>query len=172
MVEIKLRSPEQLLNSLDPAPFRTRDLDDKAASYILGAAEESRSREPLRLVIDLPAAEASTEIALELPAAVQNSFAYRAECTRRDLRDLFRVGRISLTVGLLVLAACIVSVQIIESSSGGTTLARTLEQGLFIVGWVAIWRPIEIFLYDWWPVRHRIKLLDRLAKTKVEIRAS
>lgn len=172
MIEIRLRSPEQLLNSLDPAPFKTRDLDDKAASYILGAAEEMQSHEPLRLLIDLPAAEASREIALELPAAVQNSFAYRAECSRRNLRDLFRVGRISLAVGLMVLAACIISVQLIETSYGGTTLARTLEQGLFIVGWVAIWRPIEIFLYDWWPVRHQIRLLQRLANAAVEIRAS
>ncbi len=172
MIEIKLKSPEQLLNSLDPAPFRSRDLDDKAASYILGAAEESRSSGPIRLVIDLPAAEAARDTALELPAAIQNSFAYRADCTRRDLRDLFRIGRISLAVGLMVLATCILSVQFIEVSGGGTTLGRTLEQGLFIVGWVAIWRPIEIFLYDWWPLRHQIKLLERLARTTVEIRGS
>ena len=32
-VQIKLNSPEQLLNSFDPSPFRDRDLDDRAASY-------------------------------------------------------------------------------------------------------------------------------------------
>ncbi|MGA7532679.1 MAG: hypothetical protein WCB50_13625 [Pseudolabrys sp.] len=24
-----------------------------------------------------------------------------------------------------------------------------MQESLIIVGWVAIWRPIEIFLYDW-----------------------
>ncbi len=170
MIEIRVSAPEQLLNSLDPAPFRSRDLDDKAADYIMGTAEETRESGQLQLVIDLPANEAERELTRELPAAIRNSFAYRADCTRRDLRDLFRRGRVSLAIGLLILATSIVSVQFIEMSVGSSTLAQTLEQGLFIVGWVAIWRPMEIFLYEWWPIRHQIKLLDRLAKIPVEIR--
>jgi hypothetical protein len=44
-----------------------------------------------------------------------------------------------------------------------------IEEGLIILGWVANWRPIEIFLYDWWPiVRHR-NLLLRLANAEVAI---
>ena len=41
--------------------------------------------------------------------------------------------------------------------------------GLQIVGWVAMWRPLEIFLYDWWPVRNDRLLMDRLARMKVQL---
>jgi hypothetical protein len=46
-----------------------------------------------------------------------------------------------------------------------------MEQGLFILGWVALWRPLEIFLYDWWPLARRIRLLGRLSNATVEIRS-
>jgi hypothetical protein len=27
-------------------------------------------------------------------------------------------------------------------------------------GWVAMWRPLEVWLHDWWPTRGEIRLLD------------
>jgi hypothetical protein len=36
-----------------------------------------------------------------------------------------------------------------------------------IGAWVALWRPIEIFLYDWWPVRSEARLFDRLSQIDV-----
>ena len=30
-------------------------------------------------------------------------------------------------------------------------LGTLLSNGLVIVGWVSLWHPIEIFLYEWWP---------------------
>ena len=32
---------------------------------------------------------------------------------------------------------------------------QVVEESLLIFGWVANWRPIEIFLYEWWPVVRR-----------------
>lgn len=30
-------------------------------------------------------------------------------------------------------------------------LGPLLSNGLESAGWVSLWRPIEIFLYEWWP---------------------
>ena len=38
-----------------------------------------------------------------------------------------------------------------------------------IAGWVALWRPLEIFLYDWWPIRAEARLQDRLAEMDVRV---
>jgi hypothetical protein len=40
---------------------------------------------------------------------------------------------------------------------------------LVILGWVANWRPIQIFLYDWQPLVRRRRLLKRLAKATVRL---
>ena len=44
-------------------------------------------------------------------------------------------------------------------------------EGMLIAGWVAMWRPLEIFLYDWWPVRRRNRIFGKLAAMPVLIRA-
>lgn len=44
-----------------------------------------------------------------------------------------------------------------------------LRESLLIGGWVAMWRPLEIFLYDWWPIRADARLFDRLAAMPVRI---
>jgi hypothetical protein len=44
-----------------------------------------------------------------------------------------------------------------------------VRESLLIGGWVAVWRPLEVFLYDWWPVRARARLYDRLATMPVRV---
>ncbi|MCA3559876.1 MAG: hypothetical protein IOC82_02460 [Aestuariivirga sp.] len=170
MIEIKINSPEQILNSFDPSPFHIRDLDDRAAEYIIESAEEVGSANPLLLVIELPRSEAERGLSQDLPTALSNSFRYRATQARYQLRDLFRIGRLSLAIGLAVLGLCTLIIHLLGHSGGSSTFAQMTEQGLFILGWVALWRPLEIFLYDWWPIRKRIALLDRLSAARVEIR--
>jgi len=43
---------------------------------------------------------------------------------------------------------------------------------LSIAGWVAMWRPMELFLYGWWPIRGEARLYDRLAVMPVRIRSA
>ncbi len=49
-------------------------------------------------------------------------------------------------------------------------MARMLEESLIIVGWVANWRPLEIYLYDWVPIRRRINLYRRITAAPVTVR--
>jgi hypothetical protein len=44
-----------------------------------------------------------------------------------------------------------------------------LQESVVIGSWVALWRPLEILLYDWWPMLADIRLFDRLAAMKVEV---
>jgi len=47
--------------------------------------------------------------------------------------------------------------------------AEVIREGLLIGGWVAMWRPLEVFLYDWWPIRAEAHLSDRLSTMPVRI---
>lgn len=48
-------------------------------------------------------------------------------------------------------------------------LFRLGRTSLLIGGWVAMWRPLEVFLYDWWPIRAEARLFDRLSAMTVRI---
>jgi hypothetical protein len=39
---------------------------------------------------------------------------------------------------------------------------------LTIGGWVAMWRPMQIFLYDWWPLQKQISLYKRLSHAHIQ----
>ena len=168
-IQIRVDEVSQLFNSLDPFPFRERDLDDDAQEYIVGWARELPRNLPLRIVVHLPGHQAESEAARGLEQSLQRFFAYRAEMIGRDLNELFRVGRLSLAIGLAALGLCLAAGQVITGRFGTGYLARFLEEGLIIVGWVANWKPLEIFLYDWWPLARRRNLYRRLAAAKVTV---
>ena len=52
-IEIRVNSVEQLFNSLDPAPFRERELDSKAERYIVSYAREVPAQLAVKLVVYL-----------------------------------------------------------------------------------------------------------------------
>jgi hypothetical protein len=49
------------------------------------------------------------------------------------------------------------------------SVGEIARENLTIGGWVSMWRPLEIFLYDWWPIRSEARLSDRLAAMPVRI---
>ena len=46
---------------------------------------------------------------------------------------------------------------------------RLLKESLLIGGWVAMWRPLQIFLYDWWPVMRRRRIYRNLGHASVQV---
>lgn len=170
LVEIRLNDVRQLFHTLDPAPFHEKDLDENAAAYLIEACDEAGSRRPVRLVVHLSPSDAQSESARTLPQSVNNYFAYRERQQRNDLLKLVRQGAISLFIGLLFLMACLALRRFLMTHSLIADQAIA-DEGLLILGWVAMWRPIEILLYDWWPLARRRALLHRLAVMPIEVRS-
>jgi hypothetical protein len=71
-IEIRINRLQQLFNSLDPSPFRERDLDRNAEEYILGSAEELPLEKALRLVIYLPADQCPAADPTDLGKAIHH----------------------------------------------------------------------------------------------------
>jgi len=170
LIEVELTDTRQLFNTLDPAPFVEKDLDRDADTYIVDAAREIGARHAKRLVVHLPAAAVDTPDARALPQAVHAYFTYRANHTERQLRENLREGVISLAIGLAFLAVCLALRRIVTPLLWSEARA-TISEGLLIMGWVAMWRPIQMFLYDWWPIRRHLRLLREIARMPIEVRA-
>ncbi len=104
-----------------------------------------------------------------LREAIQEFFEQRATAARRELRVLFRRGRVSLAIGLVFLAASVGVGNVVARLVGESGFAAILRESFLIGGWVAMWRPLEVFLYDWWPIRDDARLMDRLSAMPVRI---
>lgn len=168
-IEVHIGEINQLFNAMDPAPFRERDLDPKAEEFIVGWARELHQDRPLALVVHLDREPATEQTVTVVREAVDQFFNDRARVTRQRLRQLLRTGRSSLMIGLIFLAATVLAGDLLASALGENRFAGVFRESLLIGGWVAMWRPLEVFLYDWWPIRSEARLYDRLATMPVRI---
>jgi hypothetical protein len=169
VMEVRVAELKQLFNRIDPSPFRERDLDPSAEEFIVAWAETAAPGKPLALLVRLERPEGVPEEPAILRDAIRDFFQHESDRTTRQLRQLFRRGRISLAIALFFLAALILLGDLVANAMNNARFGEILREGLLIGGWVAMWRPLEIFLYDWWPIRGQRKLYDRLAKMPVRI---
>lgn len=168
-IDLKVDDPQQLLDMLDPFPFRERGLDGDVDEYIVEHAQEVAPDAPLAISIHLPATQASSALAQGLPAIVRQHFVGQAERRDIELSRLFSLGRKTLVVGIVVLGLCLILGQSLLKLFPDSRLAEVVMEGLVILGWVANWRPMEIFLFDWWPLVQERRLYRRLAGADVGV---
>lgn len=166
LIQLRLRSLGQLFNSMDPSPFTERDLDDEAADFIITWAQECHRHQRLALEIRIDAAAPAEADDATVIDAVHNYFAYRADMARRQLREHLRQGPPALAIGLMFLAAATLASRWVAIRWPGA-MGQVASEGLLVGGWVAMWRPFEIYLYGWLPIRRRRRLLQRLAAMPV-----
>ena len=170
LIELRVQNLAQLFHTLDPFPFRERDLDREAEEFIVGWARELAGDLAITIVIHFPAAEAQTKAAHELSEAFRRYFSNHANAIQREINELFRVGRRSLAIGITILIICLLSAHLAGGYLVESPFRRLVEESFLILGWVANWRPLEIFLYDWLPPARRRDLYRRLAAATVELK--
>lgn len=166
-IRLKLHDVAQLFNSMDPSPFIEKDLDADAEEFIVSWALEYPFDDPLRLHIYLEQSPAEDPKEL-IKTAVHNYFAHRAEINDLEFKRLLSQGRSSLFVGLVFLSVCLVLSKVLLEHQNGAW-AVVAREGLTIAGWVAMWRPMQIHLYDWWPLRRRGRIYEKLSQMPVEV---
>lgn len=166
-IDLKLKTARHLFDNRDPAPFRERELDAEAVEYILGSVAEL-GQGPLSLVLTFEEADASLP-----PEVVRDAIAaqlrYEIEKAGTRLTTHWRRTRYLLGVGLTVLVAFLSLAELSSHRLSEGPLRQILREGLVITGWVAMWRPLEALLYDWWPlIRHR-RRLTQLAAAQIVV---
>ena len=169
VIEIRVAELRQLFNAIDPSPFRERDLDPRAEDFIVDWARDLSMNRPWALVVHLDRPAGRHDEAAALREAIHEYFGQRVVASRRTLRELFRRGRISLVIALAFLTVSIAVGDVVSGYLGDSRLAGVIREGFLIGGWVAMWRPLEVFLYDWWPIRAEGRLLQRLSTMPVRI---
>ena len=170
LIEVKVQTLQQIFNSMDPSPFHERDLDREAEEFIVSWAQEHSSRKPYKLIVHLGQATDRPDAARILSESIRNYFSYRAEMNRRELKQLLRYGWISLVIATVFLGFCVTVSQMIEPALG--RFQPILREVLIILGWVAMWRPLDVYLYRWWPVHRLGRIYQGLSQMPVEIRAA
>ena len=164
-IDVRVRSIEQIFDNRDPAPFRERDLDPDLAEYLVDSSEDLVGHDRIRLVfwVDRPCTPSEVE------QAFRAHFEGDLERIRRSRRRHRRTGQLALVLAVVIVVALVTIAQLVGNAVGGT-LGTGLKEGLVISSWVVMWRPVEVLIYDWIPIRHQRKVLAKLLAAKVDVR--
>lgn len=171
-IELRLRNVAQLFNSMDPAPFNERDLDRAAEDFIVGWVRELPGDTPLHLVLHLREWPDEPEPDRWIAAAIANYFNERARVVSTDLHEELRRGRFNFAIGICFMLSCLLIAELFGTQEQRGIFGNFVYEGLTIVGWVALWRPLEVFLYDYWHLRRMERLYLRIAAAPFELKRS
>jgi hypothetical protein len=101
--------------------------------------------------------------------AIHNHFSYEVDLQIKKIKQIFKQGRFALMVGLGVLLLSVSLAANLEKFFEIPMLSA-VKEGLVILGWVALWRPFDVFLYSWWPEIAKRKYFEKLSKIAIEIK--
>lgn len=166
LIEVRVPRLESLYETLDPSPFREKALDPDFEAYLLDCAGEFGDALPLTVLVHAP--PELRDHAADLATALHAHFGFLLQQHARRERTQARRHRAVVFAGLGVLAGALVLRRLLQgwSGSGGEILA----EGLLLLGWVALWRPIDALLFDRHATREERGVLSRLAEARVEWR--
>lgn len=167
-VDVRIKNPQQLFDARDPSPFRDRDLDEDFVEYITSSLKEIPRKANFKLVIHAECTETQELSELSIIEAVRSYFAYKIDLQTKELKNYFKRAQLFLFIGLSVLALCLGLAQSIFLAHKYGVLG-VLREGLVIFGWVSLWKPIELLLYDWFPLYEDIGISRRLLKAELEV---
>ena len=154
---------------MDPSPFHEKDLDHDAEEFIVSWVQEYHRHDPVSLVIhieDFPGGEGAKH---EVEKAVRNFFAYRSKLNRLEFKHMMKQARMSLGIGLTFLTLCLLGGNLITAWISAP-LSLLLREALIIGGWVAMWRPMQTYLYDWWPLRRHGQIFEKMSRMAIELK--
>jgi hypothetical protein len=167
-IELRVAKLAELFNSMDPTPFHHRNLDTDAEEFLETWALEFPQDSHFRIVVHIEQMPVDNPTAL-VAEAIHNYFEYKSVRAKRRLRLLMREGRASLLIGLSFLALCLLVADMLAANFQDSTFLKLLKESLLIGGWVAMWRPMQILLYEWWPIVRRSKIYRNLSHASVQV---
>ncbi len=164
-IELRTDDVEGLFHPFDPSPLSERTLASAADEFVVGRVSDLPEDAELSLRILLPASEASC--CADVQEAFRAHYAASAARQRRALRRHFRDAGFMLLKGVIFAVILITIAKLIASISDSLVLDK-IASGLSLIVWVSLWRPVDMLIYEWRPIKNEVLFRDRLAGINVQ----
>ncbi len=167
-IRLRASEPASLFNDLDPAPVPGREMDPVIAAYICQQWPAGRRRRQgeIRLAVHFNE-RPSPDQAAGMEEALRRAFQRQDEQADQRFRSLMIQGWRSLLISATFVVLCLA---VLTSIWGSPTEAPPLAGSTAsVASWVVLWRPIEIFFYDWWPILAERRMWRRLRVGPIDL---
>ena len=165
-INILVMNISELLR-LPVSPYRKRSLKTDAEKYIVEEAEALPRKREIIMKINL--ALSDVKYRDDVAPAIQRHFCYRREQSQKKFKRVFHYGWRMLLIALGLLAVIFSLTEIAVRFMPDNRIVQFIRESFIILGWVVLWRPMDLLLYDWYPIKQNINLFDRLEHSKVQV---
>jgi hypothetical protein len=167
-VRLELADPRELFAAPTADPLAGRPYGESGVDRILNQLRPKPGRE-VRATIVLPESARAPDLEARTRGALARYFDARIAHNRNDNRSLWHEGRATLTRGLLFLAICMLGSHIVGAPKYlHPVFARFLDEGFVIAGWVALWWPLDVLLYQHWPLARERRMYEALKRMELK----
>lgn len=170
-IRLDLDDPELLFHAPQTRPMDGQHDARSGIDVVLAAmkiAWPPRDGRIQRLTIGLPAHHAEAVSQDRVRAAITTYCDHQIALAAVGLRLLAKERRLMWKVGIAFLLLLLGLSLLVGQAGFLSPMVQTLLQGsLVIAGWVGLWRPLELTLYEWWPERFRLGLHNHLRQMPV-----
>lgn len=163
---LQISSINELLRS-SVSSYAKRMLKSDAEEFIVEEASNLSCKSVINIKINIPLSEFKHKD--ELANAIHSHFYYRKVQLQKKYNSIFRYGWRKLFLALGLLAVIFSLTEIALHLIPGNKVVQFIRESFIILGWVALWRPLEMLLYDWFPVKKNLNLYNRLEQSNVEV---
>ncbi|HJJ43391.1 MAG TPA: hypothetical protein O0X66_05560 [Methanocorpusculum sp.] len=172
-IELRITHRAQFYNLLDPAPNDEKEISKATESYIMDSYEDmpNDKRHSAKIVLFLERAlYDNEETRTDMEHAIHSHFALRSCAEKQKYKQSMKNGRRYLLRGVVFLIACLILSGVVTSTRSEDDIIYAFGQSFVVIGWVALWKPIEFYLYDRRDIINEREMLRELETIQVETR--
>jgi hypothetical protein len=164
---LKLENVDQMLIVPSDVFYGKRMLNRNAEEFLIEESEKHSYRTAIYLKIYLP--PDALNRSQEIEAAVHQHFTYRKNKSLKQLNRTLQLGWTGLLIAIVFLSLLVsFTLHVIRQMPDGG-LSVIFREIVIILGWVALWRPADLLLYQWRQFKREVNLFRKLEQCKVEI---
>jgi hypothetical protein len=161
-IHLDLADPRELFHPAELDPIGGQPYAEPGLERILNRIRPKPDW-PVRATLRLPAATRTPDLEARVRSGLQQYCDVRSGQIANDIASLRQEGLATLWRGVLFLALCMLGSRILgEPKFLPDIVARFLDEGLIIAGWVALWYPLDALLYQHWPLKRERRLYEQL----------
>ena len=142
-------------------------LNDEVEEFIVQEAENLPVKNNITLLIRATGPPAILDD--KIAAMVHAHFAYCRSKTEKQLKDILKLGWRSLFIACIFLIAMFFITRALGSFLPEGGFLTMLSELFIILGWVALWRPADLLLYEWRPFKRKARLYAKLSECDVQV---
>lgn len=152
------------------------DLDDAKVEdwidTIISTISAHGSKKEYSILIHIPKSLSTLDIS-SIHAKLNEFYKIHTIELKNELMVMKTQSLDALSKGVPIMIAALSLDFIIEDRLRDSDNIRYFEfivkESMYIFGWVSMWKPIELLLYDRWPLNRKLKSYDKMILTPIQI---